>query len=41
MKITKNLAYLLAALRDGSLSKPSNNKYEVSLASDFHKDWLT
>ena len=40
MKITNNLAYLLGALRDGSLPKPSKNKYEVTIVADLDESWI-
>lgn len=39
--IDKNLAYLLGAMKDGSLPVPSKNKFEVTFACDFCRDWLT
>src|SRR3989344_3270479 len=40
MNITNNLAYLLGALRDGSLPKPSKNKYEVTIVADLDESWV-
>jgi hypothetical protein len=39
MRLTEDLAYLLGSLRDGSLAK-SGNLSEVTLASDYHEDWI-
>ena len=39
--MNRDLAYLLGAIRDGSLPKPSNNKYEVTFACDWYRPWLT
>lgn len=39
--IDKDLAYLLGSIKDGSLPIISNNKFEVTFACDFCRDWLS
>ncbi len=39
-EIDIDFAYILGAIRDGSISIPSSGKHEVTLAADSHKKWL-
>lgn len=41
MEVNEDLAYILGALRDGSLPRPSNNKFQVTFACDWYKPWIT
>ncbi len=38
--MNKVFAYLLGALKDGSIPKIRNNKFEVTFACDWYKPWL-
>ncbi len=40
-EIIPDFAYLLGAIKDGSISVPSSGKCEITLAADFYKNWLT